>query len=79
MDKEDVEGIMLSEISQTKKNIVVWYYLYVDSKKLNKLVNIIKNTLLDTEKKLLVTSGERKGGEGQDKSRGLGGSILCIK
>ena len=51
----------------------------MDSKKLNKLVNIIKNTLLDTEKKLLVTSGERKGGEGQDKSRGLGGSILCIK
>ena len=28
----DLEGIMLSEISQTKTN-TVWYHLYVESKK----------------------------------------------
>ena len=34
----DLEGIMLSEISQTKTNTV--YHLYLESKKYNKLVNI---------------------------------------
>ena len=34
----NLEGIMLSEISQTKTN-TVWYHLYVESKKENKLVN----------------------------------------
>ena len=37
----DLEDIMLSEISQRKTNIV-WYYLYVESRKYNKLVNITK-------------------------------------
>ena len=37
----DLEGIVLSEISQRKTN-TVWYHLYVESKKYNKLVNIIK-------------------------------------
>ena len=37
----DLEGIMLSEISQRKTN-TVWYHLYVESKKYNKLVNITK-------------------------------------
>ena len=36
----DLEGIMLSEISHRKTNIV--YHLYVGSKKSNKLVNITK-------------------------------------
>ena len=35
----DLEGIMLSEVSRSKTNIV-WYCLYVESKKYNKLVNI---------------------------------------
>ena len=35
------EGIMPSEISQRKTNIV-WYHLFVESKKYNKLVNITK-------------------------------------
>ena len=35
----NLEGIMLSEISQRKTNIV-WYHLYLESKKYNKLVNI---------------------------------------
>ena len=34
----NMEGIMLSEINQTDKDI--WYHLYVESKKYNKLVNI---------------------------------------
>ena len=37
----DLEGIMLSEISQTMTN-TVWYCLHVESKKYNKLVNITK-------------------------------------
>ena len=38
----DLEGIMLSEISQTEEANIVWYQLYVESKKYNKLVNITK-------------------------------------
>ena len=37
----ELEGIMLSEISQIKRNIVC-YYLYVESKKYNKLLNKTK-------------------------------------
>ena len=37
----DLEGIMLSEISQTKENTLC-YHLYVESKKLNKLVSKTK-------------------------------------
>ena len=37
----ELEGIMLSEISQIKRNIVR-YYLYVKSKKYNKLLNKAK-------------------------------------
>ena len=37
---KDIKGIMLNEISQTKRN-TVWYHLYVESKH-NKLVTITK-------------------------------------
>ena len=37
----DLEGIILSEINKWKTN-AVWYHLYVESKKYNKLVNITK-------------------------------------
>ena len=37
----NLEGIVLSEISQTKTNTVC-YHLHVESKKYNKLVNITK-------------------------------------
>ena len=37
----DLEGIMLSEITQRKTNTVC-YHLYVKSKKYNKLVNVTK-------------------------------------
>ena len=57
----DLEDIMLSEISQRKKN-TVWYDLYVESKQYNKLVNITKSSwLTGTENKLVVTSGEGGG------------------
>ena len=50
--------------SDREKVIIVWYHLYVESEKYNKLVNIIKRSrLTDTENKLLVTSKEREGGE----------------
>ena len=37
----DSEGIILSEINKRKTNSV-WYHLYVESKKYNKLVNMTK-------------------------------------
>ena len=37
----NMEGIRLSEINQTKTN-TVWYHLYVGPKKYNKLVNTTK-------------------------------------
>ena len=53
-----MEGMMLSEIRQRKTN-TVWYHLYVESKKQNKLVNKQKGErLTDIENKLVVTSVE---------------------
>ena len=49
----DMEGITLSEINQTEKDI--WYHLYVESKKYNKLVN-------QTKKSQTQRYGEETGG-----------------
>ena len=38
----DFEGIILSEISQTEKDSIARYHLYVESKKYNKLVDMKK-------------------------------------
>ena len=58
----DLEGIMLSEISQRKAN-TVGFHLYVESKIQNKEKNIRKqNRLVDTENKQVVTRGERSWG-----------------
>ena len=55
----DLEGIMLSEISQIKKNTV--YITYMESKKYNKLVNITKRSgLTSIENTLMITSGRGK-------------------
>ena len=51
----NLEGFMLSEISQRRTNII-WYSLYVKSKKYNKLVNITKQEQTHRTK-LAVTSG----------------------
>ena len=60
----DLEGIILHGINQTKTN-TLWYVLYVESKKYNKLVNYNKtrNRLTDTENKLVVSSGEKEWGD----------------
>ena len=50
-----LEIIILSEVSQTKTNII-WYHLY-DMWNLKKLQN--RNRLTDIENKLMVTKGER--------------------
>ena len=65
---------MLSEISQRKTD-TVWYHLYVESKKYNKLVNIIKKK--PTYRYREQTSGYQRGegsGEGQYWGRELRGT-----
>ena len=57
----DLEIIVLSEVSQTKANII-WYRLYVESKKNDTNELIYKtNRLTDLEIKLMVTKGEMWG------------------
>ena len=52
----DLEGIMLSEISQRKTNTVL-SYLYVDSKKQNEQTKQNENRLIDTDNKLVPARG----------------------
>ena len=57
---------MLSEMSDRNTNTIC-YHLCVEYKKDNKLVNITKGSrLTDTENKLVVTSGERQVGRGEE-------------
>ena len=53
----DLVDIILSEISQTKKN-TVWYHLNVESKIYNKLVNITKKQIHGYREQISVASGE---------------------
>ena len=71
----DLEGIMLSEISQRKTN-TVWYHLYVESKKYNRLVNITKKR--QTHRYRAQTSGYQGGGEGHYRGRGVGGANYWV-
>ena len=59
----DLEGIILSEISQTKTNTRL-FHLYVESKK-QKMNKQNRNRLIDTENKLVVSRGERGWGMGE--------------
>ena len=54
----DLEGIVLSEVSQTKTN-TVWYHLYVESKEYNKLVNITRKK--QTQRHREKASGYQRG------------------
>ena len=55
----DSEGILLSEISQTKTN-TLWYYLFVDSKKIEPTS---EDNWKEAENNLVITTvGEIKGG-----------------
>ena len=56
----ELEGIMLSEISQTEKNKYYMIITYIWNKKYNKLGNITKKNRL-SDNKLVVTSEEREG------------------
>ena len=66
----DMEGIMLSEINQTEKDI--WYHLYVESKKYNKLGTKTKKS--QTQRYGEETGGyqwRQGGGEMHGRGRGL--------
>ena len=68
------EGHYASERSQAEKDKnIVWYHLYVESKKFNKLVNIAttKKQQIHIDIELVATS---RGREGQYKGRGLKGA-----
>ena len=57
---DGLEILILSEVSQTKTNII-WYLFYVESKKKWYKRTYVQNTnrLTDIENKLMVTKGER--------------------
>ena len=56
----DLEIIILSEVSQTKTNII-WYHVYVKSKEKHKSTYLQnRNRLIDIGNKLMVTKGERE-------------------
>ena len=69
----DLEGIKLSETSQIvrqRKKNTVWYPLYVETKKLDKLVNITKEKL--THRYIEKTSGSQRGeGSRKEQDRGV--------
>ena len=56
----DLEIIILSELGQTKTNIL-WYQLYVESKKMMQIKLPNRKRLTDIQNKLMVTKGERVG------------------
>ena len=61
----DLEIIILSEVSQTEKDNIIWYHLYVESKKQYKWTYLQnRNRLTGIENKLTVTKGDSEGGEG---------------
>ena len=67
----DLEIIILSEVSQRKTNII-WYHLYVGSKKWYKWTDLQnRNRLIDIENKLMVTKGERRGWGGINQEFGI--------
>ena len=68
VERIDLEGIMLSEISQRKRN-TVWYFLYVDSKKYNGIVQIVRKKQTRRQNKLVVISGG--GGRREEQSGGV--------
>ena len=80
----DLEGLVLTEVSQTKIHIV-WYHVHVESKIYNKLVNITstkKGKLIDKENKLAVSSwwGIPELGEWQVKTIGCNlGSRMYVQ
>ena len=63
----DLKIIILSEVSQTKTNII-WYHLYVKSKKCYKWTYLQnRNRLTDIENEPMITKGDNKVEGGRDK------------
>ena len=60
--KMDLEIIILSQVKQTKKKII-WYHLFMESKKKRLIDLLTKWRLTDIENKLMVTKGDRTVGE----------------
>ena len=61
---------MLSEISQRKrqrKTNIVWFHLYVESKKTNEQMSQNRNRVIDTENKQVLARGDGDGGGGGEK------------
>ena len=57
----ELQRIVLSEISQTKKN-TVWFHLHMEFKKQNKWTNVTKQKLSDTKIKEVAVRGARHEG-----------------
>ena len=69
---DEIDGIILSEINQTEKDKYVWYHLYVELKKNNKLVARSKNK--QTQRYREQTSSYQwgeAGEEGQNRGKRL--------
>ena len=59
----DLEMIILSEISQTEKDNIIWHHLHVESKKWYKWAYVQnRNRLTDIEHKFMVPKGDSGGG-----------------
>ena len=60
----NLEIVILGEVTQLKADII-WYHLYMESKKRNNGTNKLYlqngNRVADIEKELIVTKGEREG------------------
>ena len=60
-------GHFVEWISLTEKDKYCRYHLYMESQKYNELVNKTENSrLMDTDNKLVVSSGEREEGRGRE-------------
>ena len=61
----NLEGIMLSDISQTETDKYSMLSLICGVQKIKQMYMQKRNTLTDIENKLVVTSGEREGRRGK--------------
>ena len=69
----NLEGIMLRERSQRTKSIV-WYHLYVESKKYNKLINVTKKKQIHRYREQTSGCQWREGKEEESKRYKLSGN-----
>ena len=58
----NLEGILLSEVSETEKTSNVWFHLYMESKKQNEWTNKIEIRISVIKKNLVADRGEGRRG-----------------